>query len=78
MNAVDVVQEIVGRAVKSVWPIRRKGVTRPKATMTVRLAAASGSPVRVEEVAILGFVQDGKKCNMKFLDADVKKTITDP
>ena len=45
MNAVVEVVEIVeitvdSGAVKSVWPIRKKGVARTKATNTVRLAAA--------------------------------------
>ena len=38
---------------------------------TVRLAAASGGPIRVEGDARLEFVRDGQKCNMKVLDADV-------
>ena len=36
--------------------------------MTVRLAAASGSPIHVERDARLEFARDGKKCNMQFLD----------
>ena len=53
VNSVDVVQEVVeitvdSGASKSVWPIRMKGVTRTKATKTVRLAAANGSLVYVE------------------------------
>ena len=53
MNAVDVVQEIVeisvdAGAAESAWPIRRKRVTRTKATKTVRLAAATSSPIHVE------------------------------
>ena len=77
MNAVDVVQEITvdSGAAKSVWPIRKKGVTRTNATKVVRLAAATGCPMRVEGDARLEFVRDGKKRNMMFLDADVKKTV---
>ena len=80
MSAVDVVQEIVeitvdSGAVKSVLPIRKKGVTRTEARKTVRLAAASGSQVRVAGDARLEFVQDGKKRNMKFLDADVRRPL---
>ena len=41
--------------------------------MTVRLAAASGSPIHVERDARLEFARDGKKCNMQFLDADVRR-----
>ena len=66
MNAVDVVQEIVeitvdSGAAKSVRPIRMKGVARPNATKTVRLAAASGSPIHVEGDVRLEFVREGKK-----------------
>ena len=78
VNAVDVVQEIVAIAVvseaaKSVSPIRQKGITRRNAAKTVRLAVANGSRIRVEGDARLEFVRDGKKCNMKSLDADVKR-----
>ena len=53
VNAVDMVQEIVeitvdSGAAKSVWLIRERGVLGTKATKTVRLAVASGSPIRVE------------------------------
>ena len=41
----------------------------------MRLAAASGSQVRVAGDARLEFVQDGKKRNMKFLDADVRSPL---
>ena len=76
-NAVDVVQEIVeiivdSGAANSVCPIRKEGVTRTKVTTTVRLAAARGSPIRVEGDDRLEFVRDGEKCNMKRLDADGK------
>ena len=80
MNAVDVVQEIVvitvdSGAAKSVWPIRKKGVARTQATRTVRLAAASGSPIHVEGDARLEIVRNDKKCIMKFLDADVIRPL---
>ena len=52
-----------------------KGVARTKATEAVRLAAASGSPIHVEGDARLEFVRDGKTCNLKFLDADVKRPV---
>ena len=76
VHAVDVqeVGEITvdSGAAKSVWPMRKKGVTRTKTTKTVRLAAANASPIDVEGDARLEFVRDDKLCNMKFLDADVK------
>ena len=80
MNAADVVQEIVeitvdSGAAKSVWPIRKQGVARTEATKTVRLAAASGRPTRVEGDARLELVRDGKMCNVKSLDADVKRPL---
>ena len=80
VNAVDMLQEIVeitvdSGAAKNVWPIRKKGVTRTKATKTVMLAAASGSPIHVEGDARLEFVRDGKKCNVKLFDADVKRPL---
>ena len=61
VNAVDVVQKFVEitvdlGAAKSVWPIRKKGVTRTQATKTVRLAAACGSPIHVEGDARLELV----------------------
>ena len=59
VNAVDVVQEILeitvdSIAAKSVWPSRKKGVTRTTATKTARLAAASGSPIHEGGDAKLG------------------------
>ena len=41
----------------------------------MRLAAVSGSQTRVAGDARLEFVQDGKKRNMKFLDADVSRPL---
>ena len=38
-------------------------------------AAVNGSPSRVERDAVLEFVRDGKKCDMKFLDADDKRPL---
>ena len=52
-----------------------KGVTRTKATKTMTLAVASGSQIHVEGDARLDFVLHGKKCNMKFFDADVKRPL---
>ena len=37
--------------------------------------ASNGSPIRVDGGATLEFVWDGKKCNMRFLDADVKRPL---
>ena len=39
------------------------------------LAAASGSAIRVEGDAKLEFVRGGRKCSMKFLDADVTRPM---
>ena len=80
VSAFDVVREIVAISVvsgaaKSVRPSREKGVTSTTATKTVRLTAGSGDPIRVEGDARLEFVRDGRKCTMKFLDADVKRPL---
>ena len=80
VNAIETVQEVVeitvdSGAVKSVWPSRKKGVERTKSKKAVKLAAASGSPIRVEGDARLEFIRDGMKCSMKFLDADVKRPL---
>ena len=39
------------------------------------LAEANGSPRRVEGDARLEFVWDGKKCNTKFMDANVERPL---
>ena len=80
VNGIDVVQEVVeitvdSGAAKSVWPICKKGVARRTATKTVRLAAASGSPIHVEGDARLEFIRHVKECNMKFLDMDLKRPL---
>ena len=62
-------------AAKSVWPSRKKGVKGTKLTRTVNLAAATGSPTRVEGNARLEFVRDGKKCSLRFLDPDVERPL---
>ena len=82
VNLVDLVQEVAeitvdSGAAESVWPIRKKGVTTTKTTEKVRLAAtivkkksdACGRSVRLE------FVRERKMCNMKFLEADVKRPL---
>ena len=77
VNAVEAVLEIVeitvdSGAAKSIWPSRMKGVERTMSTRTLQLAAANGSPIRVEGDARLEVVRNGKKCSTRFLDADVK------
>ena len=73
VNAVDVVKEVVeitvcSGAAKNIWPSRKMGVTRTKATKTVMLAAANGSPMHVEGDAKMVLVRDGKKYNMQISD----------
>ena len=80
VNAIETVPEVVeitvdSGAAKSVWPSRKKGVERTKSKKAVKLAAANGSPIRVEGDARLEFIRDGMKCSMKFLDADVKRPL---
>ena len=80
VNIVEEVQEIVeitteSGAAKGVWPIRKKEVTMTKSTKSTKLAAVNGSPIRVGADTNLEFVRDGRRCNMKFLDADVKKPL---
>ena len=41
----------------------------------MKLAAANGSPIRVEGDARLEFIRDGRKCSVKLLDADVKRPL---
>jgi len=78
------VHEVVGEVVevtvdsgaaKSVWPVRKSGVERRKMKKQVKLAAANGSPIRVDGEAILHFRQEGHDCSMKFLDADVRRPL---
>jgi hypothetical protein len=40
-----------------------------------RLQAANGTTIEVEGEAVLEIQMGGKKCGMKFLDADVKKPL---
>ena len=79
VNAIESVQEeveiTVDSGAKSVWPSRKRGVERTKSKKAVKLAAANGSPIRVEGDARLDFILDGMKCSMKFLDADVKRLL---
>ena len=78
INAV--VQEVVqvtvdSGAARSVCPMKRKGVVRSKGVKKVKLAAANGSPIHVEGEVTLNFSRGGKRCAMKFLDADVKRPL---
>ena len=41
----------------------------------MRLTAAKDSPIHIEGDARLDFVPDGKMCNMKFLDDDIKSQL---
>ena len=75
MNCVEEVQEtveitVVSGAATSVWPIQKSGVVRSKSKKEVKLAAGSGSAMRVEGDEKLELMREGKKCCMKFLDAD--------
>ena len=62
-------------ASKSVWPRSMRGVRRKKLEQTPRLVAANGTEIQVDGEAILGFRRDGKKCEMRFWDAEVKKPL---
>jgi ribosomal protein L14 len=63
-------------ASRSVWPRRKKGVTRTKLVgKKPRLQAANGTNIEVDGEAMLEFQMGGKKRGMKFLDADVKKPL---
>ena len=62
-------------ASKSVWPRVLGGVTRRKRNVGVRLAAANGSPIKVEGDAALHFRTGGRECTMIFLDADVRRPL---
>ena len=80
MNAIETAQEVVeitvdSGAAKNVWPSRKKGVERTKSKKAVKLAAANGSPIRVEGGARLEFIRDGMICSMKFLDANVRRPL---
>jgi hypothetical protein len=80
VGAVEEVNEIIevtidSGAAKSVWPLKKKGVTRTKTGKNYKLAAANGSVIRVEGEARLDFQRAGTSCCMKFLDADVKKPL---
>ena len=80
INAVEEVMGIVevtidSGAARSVWPWRKGGVARTKSKQNVKLAAANGSEIKVSGEAQLEFKRRGRRCAMKFLDADVKKPL---
>ena len=61
---------------RSVWPKTKGGVTRKKIKGKVpKLVAANGTEIEVAGEAVLEFDRQGKRCSMKFLDADVKKPL---
>jgi len=63
-------------AARSVWPRRKKGVKRQKIQgKKPKLAAANGTCIEVDGEALLEFKMSGRRCGMKFLDADVKKPL---
>ena len=62
-------------ASRSVWPRKMKGVVRTKGDTQVKLAAANGTPIRVDGEAALHFKRGKRQCAMKFLDADVKRPL---
>ena len=75
----------VGRAPGNTWARRCLSATtqvvaaitavRSKGRRKVRLAAANGSPIHVEGEATLNFKRNGRQCEMKFLDADVRRPL---
>ena len=81
MNAAEEVNEVVeitvdSGAARSVWPKRKKGVKRRDIRgRKPKLAAANGTSMKVQGEALLEFDLKGRKCGMKFLDADVKKPL---
>ena len=62
-------------ASKSVWPREMSGVSRRKGGAGVKLAAANGSPIKVEGEASLHFRAGGRKCTMNFVDVDVRRPL---
>ena len=75
---IDEVVEVTvdSGAARSVWPRRKKGVRRQKIQgKKPKLAAANGTSIEVDGEALLEFKMSGKRCGMRFLDADVKKPL---
>ena len=63
-------------AARSVWPVKKKGVKRTKIDgRAPKLAAANGTPIRVEGNAMLEFISEGQDCGMHFLDTEVRKPL---
>ena len=81
VNEIQEVNEVVeitvdSGAARSVWPKKKKGVKRRDIQgRKPRLAAANGTSIEVQGEALLEFNLKGRKCGMKFLDADVKKPL---
>ena len=77
----ETVNEVVEIAVdsgaaRSVWPKKKKGVRRKAIEgRKPRLAAANGTSIDVQGEALFEFDVGGRKCGIKFLDADVKKPL---
>ena len=63
-------------AARSVWPKKKRGVKRRDIRgQKPKLAAANGTNIEVQGEALLEFDLRGRKCGMKFLDADVRKPL---
>ena len=81
VNEVEEMNEVVeitvdSVAARSVWPKKKKGVQRKAINgRKPRLAAANGTNIDVQGEALFEFDMKGRKCGMKFLDADVKKPL---
>ena len=78
VTEVDEVVEVTvdSGAARSVWPNKKKGVRRKEIQgAKPKLVAANGTNIEVRGEALLEFDVKGRKCDMKFLDADVKKPL---
>ena len=81
ISQVEMVSETVeitvdSGAARSVWPRKKKGVKRQRIQgRKPKLAAANGTDIEVDGEAVLEFANNGRRCGMKFLDADVKKPL---
>ena len=64
-------------ASKSVAPRGMKGLQRKNTCKEAlpKLHAANGTNIQVDSEAVVEFEKDGKKCGMKFLEADVRKPL---
>ena len=77
VNEVNEVVEVTidSGASKSVWPRSKGGVRRRCLKHVPKLAAANGTDIEVDGEAVLEFVQGKTNCEMRFLDAEVKKPL---